>query len=101
MPLRNRAWLVQRGERMKGYLDRIEDGGRAVILLEEQGFEIILPISHLPAGSRVGTWFQICEENGEFTFMPDEAEQNRREQLAKEMTEKLRMKSGRSKYKRQ
>jgi len=85
---------------VKGYLDRIEDGGRAVIILEEQGFEIILPVSNLPEGSRVNSWFHISEENGDFSFVLDEEEQKRKEQLANEMTRKLRMKSTGSKYKR-
>lgn len=85
---------------MKGYLDRIEDGGKAVIILEEQGFEIILPIGYLPEGSRVKSWFRISEDNGDFAFTLDEEERQRREQLANERTRKLKMKSRGSKYKR-
>ncbi|QHJ69455.1 DUF3006 family protein [Planococcus halotolerans] len=85
---------------MKGYLDRIEDGGKAVILLEEQGFEIVVPFRELPDGSGVGSWFRIYEENGCFSIQLDEAERKHKEQMAGEMTQKLRMKSSGSKYKR-
>ena len=86
---------------MKGYLDRIEDGGKAVIVREELGFEIILPVRDLPEGSSVNSWFRISEENDGFSFVLDEEERNRREQLAKDMTRKLRMNGSDSKYKRQ
>lgn len=85
---------------MKGYLDRIENGGKAVILLEEQGFEIIVPFRELPDGSGVGSWFRIGEVNGGFSIQLDEAERQRKEQLAGKMTRNLRMKSRGSKYKR-
>lgn len=85
---------------MRGYLDRIEDGGKAVIILEQQGFEIVLPFSNLPEGSRVNSWFRISEENGGFSFELDEEERKRREQLAHDLTRKLKMKSRASKYKR-
>ncbi|MCM3612106.1 DUF3006 family protein [Planococcus sp. MERTA32b] len=85
---------------MKGYLDRIEDGGRAVILLEELGFEIIVPFKELPDESRIGSWFHIYEEDGDFSIVLDEAERRYKEQLADKMTRNLRMKSRGSKYKR-
>lgn len=86
---------------MRGYLDRIEDGGKAVVIMEEEGFEIILPFSHLPEGSRVNSWFRIYEDDGDFSFVLDEDERKRREQLADRMTRNLRMKSKGSKYKKQ
>lgn len=86
---------------MKGYLDRIEDGEKAVIIVEEQGFEIILPVRNLPEGSRVNSWFRISEENGDFSFVLDEEERKRKELLANELTGNLRMRSKGSKYKRQ
>lgn len=85
---------------MKGHLDRIEDGGKAVILLEEQGFEIIVPVKELPDGSHIGSWFRIGEEHGGFSIQLDEAERQRKEQLADKMTRDLKMKSSGSKYKR-
>lgn len=86
---------------MKGYLDRIEDGEKAVIIVEEKGFEIILPVRNLPEGSRVNSWFRISEENGDFSFVLDEEERKRKELLANELTGNLRMRSKGSKYKRQ
>lgn len=86
---------------MRGYLDRIEDGGKAVVIMEEEGVEIILPLSHLPEGSSVNSWFRIYEEDGDFSFVLDEEERKRREQLADRMTRNLRMKSKGSKYRRQ
>lgn len=44
---------------MKGMLDRIEDGGIAVILIEELQKEIVLPAAWLPEGSRINSWFDI------------------------------------------
>ena len=85
---------------MKGYLDRIEDGGKAVIILEEEGFEIILPLHILPEGSRVNSWFRITEEKGDFSFELDEEEQIRRMRLSNNLTRRLKMKSKGSKYKR-
>lgn len=81
-------------------MDRIEDGGKAVIILEEEGFEIILPFRHLPEGSRVNSWFRIIEENGDFSFVLDEAEQTRRMGLSNNLTRRLKMKSKGSKFKR-
>lgn len=85
---------------MKGYLDRIEDGEKAVILLEEQGFEIIVPFGELPDESRIGSWFHIYEEDGDFSIVLDEAERRYKEQLAGKIIRNLRMKSRGSKYKR-
>ncbi|WP_203334016.1 DUF3006 family protein [Planococcus beigongshangi] len=85
---------------MQGYLDRIEDGGKAVIILEEQGFEIILSVQHLPEGSRIGSWFRIYERDGGYSFVLDEEERIRREQLVNRITRKLKMKSQGSKFKR-
>lgn len=85
---------------MKGYLDRIEDGGKAVIILEEEGFEIIMPFSNLPEGSRVNSWFQITEENGDFSFDLDDEEQTRRMRLSNDLTRRLKMRGKGSKYKR-
>lgn len=86
---------------MKGYLDRIEDGGKAVVILEEEGFEILLPIRNLPEGSRVNSWFWIHEEDGDFSFVLDEEERQRREQQANRMTQNIRAKSRGSQYKRE
>lgn len=85
---------------MKGYLDRIEDGGKAVVILEEEGFELILPFIHLPEGSRVNSWFRITEEKGNFSFVLDEEEQTRRMRLSNDLTRRLKMKSKGSRFKR-
>ncbi|MDC3414999.1 DUF3006 domain-containing protein [Aquibacillus sp. 3ASR75-11] len=44
---------------MKGILDRIEDGEKAVILIEEWNKEVIIPKEQLPCGSQLHSWFDL------------------------------------------
>ncbi|KOF11104.1 hypothetical protein AC739_06875 [Planococcus glaciei] len=87
---------------MKGTLDRIEDGHLAVILLEEAEQEIILPIRHLPEGSRVNSWFEI-ELNGEeiVSIALDEETAEAKENEAQELMQKLRSRRRGSRFKRE
>lgn len=52
-----------------GVLDRIEDGDKAVILVEELKRELIIPVRNLPEGSSVNTWFQIGVVGEEFEIV--------------------------------
>ena len=51
---------------MKGYLDRIEDNNKAVILIEEKNTEIVLPVHELPTGITESTWLNIKRDKGSF-----------------------------------
>lgn len=85
---------------MRGVLDRIEDGGKAVIILEEERREIILPVSRLPRGSRVNSWFTIDGESGELEISLDEETNRNKEQQADALTRKLRAENFSSRFKR-
>ena len=86
---------------MKGMLDRIEDGFNAVILLEEQKREIVIPITQLPAGSQVNSWFTITLENGEIASI--EADENLAQEKsarAQSLMQRLRGRKSGSRFKR-
>lgn len=85
---------------MRGILDRIEDGSRAVIILEEEGREIILPASRLPEGSDINSWFTIEVENGDLVILLDEETTQLKEEQAKTLIQKLRRKKSDSRFKR-
>lgn len=86
---------------MKGMLDRIEDGQNAVILLEQQDLEIVLPVAQLPEGSAIGSWFNITMEDGEvLAILPDETTSAEKADQAAGLMEKLKKKRSGSKFKR-
>lgn len=85
---------------MKGILDRIEDGRHAVILLEEEGIELVLPADRLPEGSQVNSWFTIDEENGQLAVILDEKTSLAKEEQAEELMARLRTKKKGSRFKR-
>jgi hypothetical protein len=81
-------------------LDRIEDGSNAVILLEDYGREIVVPISRLPEGSRVHSWFTITMEEEEIVSIEvDENLAQAKAARAQSLMQRLRRKSG-SRFKR-
>ena len=85
---------------MKGILDRIEDGRHAVILVEEEGVELVLPANRLPEGSQVNSWFTIDAENGQLAVTLDEETSNAKSVQAEELMTRLRTKKKRSRFKR-
>lgn len=85
---------------MKGILDRIEDGRHAVILVEEEGIELVLPADRLPEGSQVNSWFTIDEENGQLAVILDEKTSLAKEEQAEELMARLRTKKKGSRFKR-
>lgn len=88
-------------ERMKGILDRIEDGDQAVILVEEIQKALIIPLSELPKGSKEGTYFNLNEKGGQFYILSIDDETTKKEaQKSMDLMEKLRSKSKESKFKR-
>ncbi|MDN3428068.1 DUF3006 domain-containing protein [Microbacterium sp. APC 3898] len=85
---------------MKGILDRIEDGRHAVILVEEEGVELVLPANRLPEGSQVNSWFTIDAENGQLAVTLDEETSIAKTGQAEELMTRLRTKKKRSRFKR-
>lgn len=85
---------------MKGILDRIEDGRYAVILVEEEGIELILPANRLPEGSRINSWFTIDAENGQLMMALDEELSLAKSEQAEELMARLRKKKKGSRFKR-
>lgn len=85
---------------MKGILDRIEDGRHAVILVEEEGIELILPANRLPEGSRINSWFTIDAENGQLMMALDEELSLAKSEQAEELMARLRKKKKGSRFKR-
>lgn len=85
---------------MKGILDRIEDGRHAVILVEEEGIELILPANRLPEGSQINSWFTIDTENGQLMMALDEELSLAKSEQAEELMARLRKKKKGSRFKR-
>lgn len=85
---------------MKGILDRIEDGIHAVILVEEEGVELVLPANRLPEGSQVNSWFIIDVENGQLAVTLDEETTFSKSEQADELMARLRTKKKGSRFKR-
>lgn len=87
---------------MRGILDRIEDGQLAVILLEEERREIVLPIHYLPEGSRVNSWFEIMMDGEEIISLAlDEETAQAKEDEAETLMQKLRSRRRSSRFKKE
>lgn len=83
---------------MKGYLDRIEDNDKAVILIEEKNTEMIVPIDALPAGSGEKTWFHIIEEDDAYKVLSiDHETTEQKAKQAADLMAKLRQKKKKGK----
>lgn len=85
---------------MKGILDRIEEGRYAVILVEAEKLELILPFNCLPAGSQINSWFTIDAENRQLSIILDEETSLIRNQQIEELMDRLRMRKKGSRFKR-
>lgn len=86
---------------MKGILDRIEDGDQAVILIEEIQLALVVPLSELPTGSKVNTYFHITEQHGDYKITSIDAEKTQKEaKKSEDLMDKLRKKSSGSNYSR-
>ena len=85
---------------MQGVLDRFE-GNLAVILIEEEKSELVLPKEALPEDSKVNTIFQMEKQDGEYKILAidQEAVQKATETTA-DLLAKLRAKSSGSKFKK-
>ncbi|TWT04332.1 DUF3006 domain-containing protein [Planococcus sp. CPCC 101016] len=85
---------------MKGILDRIEDGRHAVILVEAEGIELVLPANRLPEGSQINSWFTIDAENGQLALSLDQKTTSSKSEQAEELMMRLRRKKKGSRFKR-
>lgn len=57
---------------LKGVLDRIEED-QAVILIEENKEQFILPATDLPSGSEPGTWFTLLKKGDSYEIVAIDA----------------------------
>ncbi len=85
---------------MKGILDRIEDCRFAVILVEDEELELILPADRLPKGSQIHSWFIIGSENGQLAITLDAETSFIRARQVEELMSQLRTKKKKSRFKR-
>jgi hypothetical protein len=86
---------------MKGMLDRIEDGAYAVIVMQEHGQEISVPVSQLPEGSRIHSWFSITLENETVVAISlDEETTEEKSAYASSLRKRLKAKRFGSRFKR-
>ncbi len=87
--------------RMRGFLDRVEDGEQAVILIDDIQKALVIPMAELPKGSKEGTYFNIEEKSGQFRVLSiDKRATEREAKKSTIMMEKLRAKQKESKFKR-
>ena len=86
---------------MKGYLDRVEDNNMAVILIEEENEEIVVPIDELPDGSKEKTWLQMEHVQGLYKVISIDHETTaEKAQQTSALMEKLRKRKKGSKFKK-
>ena len=74
-------------KRMRAVIDRIEDGGTAVLLVGEDEHKVELPASLLPEGAESGSHLSI-------TLALDEASRKEAEDRVKALQEKLEKRGG-------
>jgi hypothetical protein len=70
--------MAESREHKQAHIDRIEDGNKAVLIIGDLEYEIVVPIENLPEGISGGDWLQVVIENGEII----EAEIDREAQAA-------------------
>ncbi|WP_077622701.1 DUF3006 domain-containing protein [Sediminibacillus massiliensis] len=86
---------------MKGVLDRIEDEQHAVILIEKENKEIVVPVEKLPSGSKEDSWFEIEMDGKHVTSIKlDQEKTASRQGAADNLLKELRSKSKGSRFKR-
>jgi hypothetical protein len=76
-----------KSKRTRAVVDRIEDGGTAVILVGENEHKVELPASLLPEGAEGGSHLSV-------TFALDEASRKEAEERVKALQEKLEKRGG-------
>lgn len=83
---------------LKGVLDRIEDGKKAVILIEHINHELVISVDELPKGTQVDTWLNIEKVDGDYQIhsIAEETTVSQQEKTA-HLMKKLRARSKREK----
>jgi hypothetical protein len=76
-----------KSKRTRAVIDRIEDGGTAVLLAGEEELKVELPASLLPAGAEGGSHLSI-------TIALDEASRREAEERVQALQEKLEKRGG-------
>ena len=76
-----------KSKRTRGVIDRIEDGGTAVVLVGEDELKVELPASLLPEGAESGSHLSV-------TIALDEASRREAEERVKALQEKLEKRGG-------
>ncbi len=80
----------------KAVLDRVEDGGRAVLLAGEHEREFTVPVGQLPAAARAGTWLRVRVHGAELTVLGiDDAEEQAARQRIEAKMARLRKRGSR------
>ena len=76
-----------KSKRTRAVIDRVEDGGTAVLLAGEDEVKVELPASLLPAGAEAGSHLVV-------TVALDEASRKEAEERVKALQEKLEKRGG-------
>ncbi|WP_010095391.1 DUF3006 domain-containing protein [Ornithinibacillus scapharcae] len=85
---------------MKGVLDRFE-GNLAVVLIEEEKAEVIIPKEQLPAGSKINTVFKMEKSLESYTITEiDHSTEKEAKETTQDLMAKLRARSNGSKFKK-
>jgi Protein of unknown function (DUF3006) len=85
---------------MKGVYDR-KEGNKAVILIEEEKAELIIPVDELPSGSTINTIFSVEKRNGSYQIIAIDHEAGSEvKEKTSDLLAKLRAKSSGSKFKK-
>lgn len=84
-----------------GYVDRIEDGHLAVLLVDTLGKEFVVDITKLPEGAKEGTYLTITLVDGEITeLIINQQETELMEQEIAQKLQRIKSKSSVSRFKR-
>ncbi|MCM3668565.1 DUF3006 domain-containing protein [Mesobacillus maritimus] len=86
---------------MKGYIDRFEDNGFAVILVEEFNEEFVVSRERLPEGSTVHSYLDVTIEKNQISSMRLDSRVTQSEQKkVDDLMSKIRSKNKGSKFKK-
>lgn len=84
-----------------GYVDRIEEGRLAVLLVDSLGKEFVVDVSRLPEGASEGTYLTLSLIDGEIGNMSvDEEKTSQMKQEIADKLQRIKLKSSRSRFKR-
>lgn len=87
----NRGWRVSNEREERAVVDRIEDGGQAVLLVGEEEREHVVSGDRLPPGAKAGIWLRVRFSGGDLVCALIDAEETERaQQRVREKMERLR-----------